>query len=35
VAVEAADDYVHTHPWPVIGMAAGVGLLIGLLISRR
>jgi ElaB/YqjD/DUF883 family membrane-anchored ribosome-binding protein len=30
-----ADDYVHDHPWPSIGAAAGVGLLVGLLISRR
>jgi len=35
VAVETADDYVHAKPWPAIGMAAGVGLLIGLLIGRR
>lgn len=35
VAVETADDYVHTHPWPVVGMAAGIGLLVGLLVSRR
>lgn len=35
VAVEAADNYVHARPWPAIGMAAGVGLLIGLLIGRR
>ena len=35
VAVEAADDYVHAQPWPVIGLAAGVGLMIGLLIGRR
>lgn len=31
----AADDYVHENPWPSIGAAAGVGLLIGMLISRR
>lgn len=30
-----ADDYVHDHPWPSIGVAAGVGLLVGLLIGRR
>lgn len=35
VAAEAADDYVHAQPWPAIGIAAGVGLLIGLLIGRR
>lgn len=31
----ATDDYVHEHPWRAIGMAAGVGLVIGLLIGRR
>jgi len=34
-AGHAADDYVHEHPWKAIGAAAGVGLIIGLLISRR
>jgi aspartyl-tRNA synthetase len=28
-------DYVHEHPWKAIGAAAGVGLIVGLLISRR
>ena len=31
----ATDDYVHDHPWSAIGAAAGVGLLVGMLISRR
>lgn len=31
----AADDYVHANPWRSVGIAAGVGLVIGLLISRR
>lgn len=31
----AADDYVHDHPWRAVGIAAGVGLVVGLLISRR
>lgn len=34
-AGHAADDYVHEHPWTSIGVAAGFGLLIGLLIGRR
>ena len=34
-AGRAADDYVHDNPWRSIGMAAGFGLLIGLLIGRR
>ena len=29
------DDYVHDHPWKAIGVAAGAGLLVGLLIGRR
>ena len=31
----ATDDYVHDHPWQAVGMAAGVGVLLGLLIGRR
>lgn len=31
----ATDDYVHEHPWKTAGIAAGVGLVIGLLIGRR
>ena len=34
-AGHAADDYVHEHPWKAIGAAAGVGMIIGLLIGRR
>jgi ElaB/YqjD/DUF883 family membrane-anchored ribosome-binding protein len=29
------DEYVHQHPWKAVGVAAGIGLIIGLLISRR
>ncbi|MEI7574430.1 MAG: hypothetical protein RLZZ541_919 [Pseudomonadota bacterium] len=32
---KAADDYVQENPWRSIGLAASVGLVIGLLISRR
>ena len=31
----ATDDYVHDHPWRAVGIAAGVGLIVGLLVSRR
>lgn len=31
----ATDEYVHDHPWHAVGIAAGVGLVIGMLISRR
>lgn len=34
-AARATDDYVHDHPWTSIGIAAGVGVLIGLLINRK
>ncbi len=30
-----ADDYIHKKPWEAIGVAAGIGLLIGLLVGRR
>lgn len=29
------DEYVHEHPWNAIGVAAGVGVLLGLLLARR
>ena len=29
------DDYVHDNPWQSVGIAAGVGLLVGILIGRR
>jgi ElaB/YqjD/DUF883 family membrane-anchored ribosome-binding protein len=34
-AARYTDDYVHDNPWKAIGVAAGIGLLLGLLISRR
>ena len=30
-----ADDFVHDSPWQAIGLAALVGVLIGLVASRR
>jgi ElaB/YqjD/DUF883 family membrane-anchored ribosome-binding protein len=30
-----SDDYVHENPWTAIGVGAGVGLLLGLLIGRK
>lgn len=32
---DAADQYVHENPWASVGIAAGVGFLIGYLIGRR
>jgi len=34
-AGHATDEFVQEHPWQSIGIAAGVGLLVGLLIARR
>jgi len=34
-AVRATEKYVRENPWQAIGVAAGVGLVIGLLLSRR
>jgi len=34
-AGRAADEYVHDNPWRSIGIAAGAGLVVGLLIGRR
>ena len=34
-AGHAADDFVRDSPWKAIGAAAGIGLVIGLLIGRR
>lgn len=31
----ATDDYVHDNPWSSIGVAAALGLLVGVLIGRR
>ena len=35
VAAEGADDFVHRNPWEAVGVAAGLGLLMGLFIGRR
>ena len=34
-AARATDDFVHENPWQAVGAAAGIGLVIGLLIGRR
>jgi ElaB/YqjD/DUF883 family membrane-anchored ribosome-binding protein len=34
-AGRATDSYVRRHPWESIGVGAGIGLLLGLLIARR
>jgi len=34
-AAELADDYVRDNPWSAVGMAAGIGLVLGLLIRGK
>lgn len=34
-AAVAADEYVRANPWPVVGMAAGLGFVIGAMAIRR
>ena len=34
-AAQATDNYVHESPWTAVGVAAGVGLLVGLVLGRR
>lgn len=34
-AARATDAYVQENPWRAVGIAAGVGVIIGLLIGRR
>ena len=34
-AARYTDEYVHDNPWKAVGIAAGVGFLIGLLTGRR
>lgn len=34
-AAHATDIFVHENPWKSIGIAAGLGLLLGVLIGRR
>ena len=34
-AVQGTTDWVKEHPFAAIGIAAGVGLLVGLLVGRK
>jgi ElaB/YqjD/DUF883 family membrane-anchored ribosome-binding protein len=34
-AAGEADEYVRGNPWQAVGVAAAVGLILGLLIGRR
>ncbi|QWE17521.1 YqjD family protein [Polynucleobacter sp. AP-Nino-20-G2] len=35
LVADGADEFVHRNPWEAVGVAAGLGLLIGLFIGRR
>lgn len=34
-AARAADDFVNENPWQAVGIAAGIGVLLGIIIGRR
>jgi ElaB/YqjD/DUF883 family membrane-anchored ribosome-binding protein len=34
-AARAADEFVHENPWQAVGIGAAVGLIVGMLMSRR
>ncbi|MFT4171578.1 MAG: DUF883 domain-containing protein [Rhodocyclaceae bacterium] len=34
-AAVATDEYVHENPWKSIGLAAAVGVVVGILIGRK
>jgi ElaB/YqjD/DUF883 family membrane-anchored ribosome-binding protein len=34
-AAKATDAYVHENPWKAVGIAATIGLVVGLLLGRR
>ena len=35
LAAKATDDYVQDNPWRAVGIAAGIGFVLGILIGRR
>jgi ElaB/YqjD/DUF883 family membrane-anchored ribosome-binding protein len=34
-AISNVDEQVHNNPWTAIGIAAGVGLVLGIVLGRR
>ncbi|MBP8182716.1 MAG: DUF883 domain-containing protein [Rhodoferax sp.] len=34
-AARATDNYVHENPWQAVGIGAGIGFLLGLVLGRR
>jgi ElaB/YqjD/DUF883 family membrane-anchored ribosome-binding protein len=35
LAARATDDFVKENPWQAVGIAAGIGVLLGIIIGRR
>lgn len=35
VAIGTTEDYVRANPWQALGIAAGVGVVLGVLLARR
>lgn len=35
VAAQTTDEFVHQQPWKAVAVSVGVGLVIGMLVSRR
>ena len=33
-AAKATDDYVHENPWKAVGIASGISLVVGMLLTR-
>lgn len=34
-AAASADEYVRANPWQAVGIAAGIGLVVGMLLTRK
>jgi ElaB/YqjD/DUF883 family membrane-anchored ribosome-binding protein len=34
-ALHATEDYTRKNPWQALGIAAGIGLVVGVLVARR
>ena len=34
-AADTVDEQVHKNPWAAVGIAAGIGLVVGILLARR
>lgn len=35
LAAREVDKQVHEHPWTAVGVAAGIGLVLGILLGRK